>query len=87
MGINLGDPVFQGIYHGKQVHEDDFADVLQRAVSAGCKKLMVTGSDLRESQRAIDIAKSHRTYWYCESSPCATVYDLKSIDAFLYLAR
>ena len=54
--------MFQGVYHGKQAHEDDFADVLQRAVSTGCKKLMVTGSDLRESQRAIDIAKSHRTY-------------------------
>ena len=60
VGINLGDPIFRGVYHGKQVHEDDLNDVLQRAVDAGCVKLMVTGSDLEESKKAVKMAGEHR---------------------------
>ena len=44
VGINLGDPVFRGVYHGKHAHEDDMDDVVQRALDAGCTKMMVTGS-------------------------------------------
>lgn len=60
VGINLGDPVFQGIYHEKKAHDDDLEDVLQRAVDVGCIKMMVTGSDLNESRNAIRIAETHR---------------------------
>ena len=62
IGINLGDPVFKGEYHGTQRHEDDFDDVLKRGLDAGCQKFMVTGSDLKESEHAIEIAKAHRRY-------------------------
>jgi hypothetical protein len=62
VGINLGDPVFRGIYHGKRAHEDDFEDVLQRAKDIGVEKLMVTGSDLHESMHAIQIARDHRSF-------------------------
>ncbi|EON62686.1 hypothetical protein W97_01910 [Coniosporium apollinis CBS 100218] len=57
IGVNLGDPVYRGQYHGKKVHEDDLADVVQRALEAGCRKMMVTGSDLKESEHAIQIAR------------------------------
>ena len=60
VGINLGDPIFRGVYHDKQVHDDDLEDILQRAVEAGCVKLMVTGSDLDESKKAVKIAQEHR---------------------------
>lgn len=60
VGINLGDPVFRGVYHGKEAHEDDLDDVLQRAVEAGCIKFMVTGSDLEESKKAVQLAKDYR---------------------------
>jgi TatD DNase family protein len=66
IGINLGDPVFRGEYHGSQRHEDDFEDVLQRALDAGCKKFMVTGSDLKESEHAIELAKAHRKVTFRE---------------------
>ncbi|KZF25789.1 deoxyribonuclease tatD [Xylona heveae TC161] len=56
IGINLGDPIFRGVYHEKQAHDDDFHDVVQRAVEAGCEKMMVTGSDLKESEHAVQIA-------------------------------
>jgi TatD DNase family protein len=62
MGINLGDPVFSGVYHGKRAHEDDLEDVVQRALDIGCEKMMVTGSDLNESTHAIQLAEKFRTY-------------------------
>jgi len=52
--------MFQGHYHGKQAHESDLDDVIQRAKEVGCEKFMVTGSDLEESQTAIQIARDHR---------------------------
>ena len=61
VGINLGDPIFRGIYHGKKVHDDDLDDVLQRAIDVGCVKFMVTGSDLDESRKAVKMAEEHRT--------------------------
>ncbi|MCJ1364761.1 hypothetical protein MMC16_003877 [Acarospora aff. strigata] len=59
VGINLSDPIYRGIYHGKKAHDDDLEDVLQRAVDVGCTKMMVTGSDLEESRKAVQIAKGH----------------------------
>lgn len=38
------------------------AHVVQRALAAGCRKLMVTGSDLVESQKAIELAEAYRTW-------------------------
>lgn len=52
--------MFKGNYHGKQVHEDDLKDVIQRAVDTGCEKFMVTGSDLEESKHAVQVAQDHR---------------------------
>ncbi|KAF2013801.1 deoxyribonuclease Tat-D [Aaosphaeria arxii CBS 175.79] len=73
IGINLGDPVFRGEYHGTQRHESDFNDVLQRALDVGCKKFMVTGSDLKESQHAVQIAKDHPGVCYATVGvhPCS----------------
>lgn len=62
IGINFTDPVFRGEYHGTQRHDNDFEDVIQRGLDAGCKKFMVTGSDLEESKHAIEIAKAHRKF-------------------------
>jgi TatD DNase family protein len=60
VGINLSDPIFRGIYHGSQRHEDDLQDVIQRALDVGCKKMMVTGSNLVESENAVKLARSYR---------------------------
>ncbi|GME26840.1 Deoxyribonuclease TatD-related protein [Neofusicoccum parvum] len=73
IGINLGDPIFRGVYHGKQAHEDDFDGVLERALAAGCEKMMVTGSDLKESEHAVQIAKEHPGLCYATVGvhPCS----------------
>ncbi|KAL5342548.1 hypothetical protein BJX70DRAFT_394764 [Aspergillus crustosus] len=64
IGINLSDPVFKGNYHGKQVHDDDLDDIIQRARDVGCQKFMVTGSDLQESKHAIEIARKYPGFCY-----------------------
>lgn len=61
VGINLGDPVFRGEYHGKRAHDDDLQDVVKRALDVGCEKMMVTGSDLKESLHAWELAEKYRT--------------------------
>ncbi|MCJ1226703.1 TatD DNase [Toensbergia leucococca] len=73
VGINLGDPIFRGIYHGKKVHDDDLDDVLQRAIDVGCVKFMVTGSDLDESRKAVKMAEEHRGLCYATVGvhPCS----------------
>lgn len=60
IGINFSDPVFRGEYHGRQVHESDLDDIIQRAREVGCEKFMVTGSDVEESRRAIEISQNYR---------------------------
>lgn len=65
IGINLGDPVFRGVYRGKRAHDDDLEQVVQRALDVGCVKLMVTGSDLIESAHAVALARQFRK----QSSP------------------
>jgi TatD DNase family protein len=73
IGINFTDPVFRGEYHGTQRHDNDFEDVIQRALDAGCEKFMITGSDLAESKHAIEIAKAHpgRCYATVGVHPCS----------------
>ncbi|KAF2127100.1 deoxyribonuclease tatD [Dothidotthia symphoricarpi CBS 119687] len=73
IGINFTDPIFRGEYHGTQRHESDFEDVIQRGLDAGCKKFMVTGSDLEESKHAIEIAKAHPGQCYATVGvhPCS----------------
>lgn len=60
IGINLADPIFRGVYHGKERHPDDLRAVISRAQEVGCQKLIVTGSDLTSSRHALDIAKEYR---------------------------
>ncbi|KAL1968811.1 hypothetical protein VTN77DRAFT_1172 [Rasamsonia byssochlamydoides] len=78
IGINLGDPVFRGNYNGKQVHDDDLADIIERAREVGCEKFMVTGSDLEESERAVQLAREYPGFCYATVGvhPCqAKLFD------------
>ncbi|OWZ09857.1 Deoxyribonuclease TATDN1 [Phytophthora megakarya] len=56
IGANLTDPVFTGLYRGKQKHE---ATILARAKSFGVAKIVVTGGNLEESRKALQLAKDH----------------------------
>lgn len=74
IGINLSDPVFRGTYHGKHAHEDDLQDVIDRATDAGCRKFMVTGSDLQESQHAVQLARDYRMFLFLLRSPPFSIF-------------
>ncbi|KMQ41807.1 deoxyribonuclease TatD [Trichophyton rubrum] len=90
IGINLGDPVFRGKYHGKDVHEDDLQDTIDRAVEVGCRKFMITGSDLHESRHAVDLAREHSGLCYATVGvhPCsAKLFDSYAGGPEKYLAE
>ena len=80
VGINLTDDIYRGIYHDKKVHDDDIEHVLQRAVDVGCIKMMVTGSDLQESTKAVRLAEEYPGFCYATVGvhPCSA----KSFDEY-----
>ena len=57
IALNLADPVYRGIYHSQQRHDDDLGGVLQRAGAAGCSKILVTGSDLHNSKTCVELCQ------------------------------
>ncbi|KAK2461633.1 hypothetical protein APHAL10511_006096 [Amanita phalloides] len=54
--------VFNGIYHGKPKHADDFDAVMQRAHTAGVRSMIITGTSLEESRNALALARKHNMY-------------------------
>jgi TatD DNase family protein len=59
IACNLTDPMFRGVYGGKQRHEDDLDDVLSRSKDANVGKIIITGTDLCESMSAVSLASGH----------------------------
>ncbi|CAO1631007.1 unnamed protein product [Sympodiomycopsis kandeliae] len=55
IAVNLTDPVFRGTYHGKQYHEDDYDEVMNRARRAGVVTQIITGGSLHESREALQL--------------------------------
>ncbi|KAI0392459.1 hypothetical protein F5Y17DRAFT_459879 [Xylariaceae sp. FL0594] len=80
IGINLADPIYRGVYRGKQRHQDDLEAVISRAKQVGCEKLLVTGSDLTSSRHALEIAKEYPGVVYTTAGihPCSSVMFSKS---------
>lgn len=57
IGVNLTDPMYRGVYNGKQYHESDVREVLARASERGVRCAMLTGSSLVESRGAVELAR------------------------------
>ncbi|RLN65130.1 hypothetical protein BBP00_00003022 [Phytophthora kernoviae] len=57
IGANLTDPVFTGLYRGKQKHEVIRMRVIY--LLFGVQKIIVTGGNLEESRSALQLAKAH----------------------------
>ncbi|SPO00497.1 related to deoxyribonuclease [Cephalotrichum gorgonifer] len=74
IGINLTDPIFRGIYHGSRKHPDDLDAVISRAAEVGCKKLIVTGSDVTSSNDALTLAQQYPGIVYTTAGihPCSS---------------
>ncbi|KAI5784683.1 hypothetical protein EDC01DRAFT_662985 [Geopyxis carbonaria] len=73
VGINLTDPIFTGIYHGRKHHDSDLPSIISRAKAVGCQKLLVTGSDLSESRAAAALASEHPGFLFATVGvhPCS----------------
>lgn len=63
IGCNLTDPMFRGVYRGKQHHPDDFDAVLQRGWSAGLEKIIVTAGSLEDARASIALANSDSRFF------------------------
>jgi len=59
IGANLTDSMYMGEYNGSSKHIPDLQAVIDRAREAGVSKMMVTGGNLEESRKAIDLSKQH----------------------------
>lgn len=65
--------MFRGIYNGKQSHQDDLSDIIERgwfrfendqienfaALQGGVEKIMITGTDHEDSVEALKLAQTH----------------------------
>lgn len=58
IGANLTDPMFQGIYNGKQSHVPDLKIVIQRAIQNGLDKIIITGGNLDDSRKSVELANT-----------------------------
>lgn len=58
IGANLTDPMFQGSYRGKKVHEDDLGRVLHRSREHGVERIIVTGGSLSDAKEALELVKT-----------------------------
>lgn len=66
IAVNLTDCVFRGIdWKGRQVHVDDFDSVLERARSVGVQKILVSGTNLEQCERAIALCKLYPNFLFC----------------------
>ncbi|TQS38520.1 hypothetical protein Golomagni_00973 [Golovinomyces magnicellulatus] len=79
IGINLTDPVYQGIYNGTTRHPPDLSSVIERAKGVNCSKLIITGSDLSSSKKAIELAQRYLNTCYATVGvhPCSCTNFIK----------
>jgi len=53
IGVNLLDPMFHGVYHGKVCHHSDVEQVLERAIESGVTQMIVTAGTLQDAKEAL----------------------------------
>ena len=60
IGLNLCDGMFQGKYNEKQRHEDDSVLVMERALSMGVKKFILTAGTVEDSRNTMTLVTELR---------------------------
>lgn len=59
IAVNLTDPMYRGEYHGKNRHQSDVGQVVERARQAGVERILITGTSLNETKDALEMAKKY----------------------------
>jgi Tat protein secretion system quality control protein TatD with DNase activity len=59
IAVNLTDPMYRGEYHGKARHPSDLDQVVTRAHEAGVERILVTGTSIKETRDALELAKKY----------------------------
>lgn len=81
IGANLTDPMYQGIYNSKRKHESDYSNVMIRAKENAVEKIIITGGNLSESQKAISLSKEYDNLYStvgCHPTRCKEFEDHES---------
>lgn len=68
IAVNLGDPMFRGVYHDKTKHpgtisvliQDDLQHVLERAKNAGVDAQIITAGSLAELPEVLELANINK---------------------------
>lgn len=58
IGANLTDLMYTGVYHGTRNHFDDLQHVMNRSWDAGLSKIIITGGNLEDSKKALEMAQT-----------------------------
>lgn len=83
IGANLLDPMFQGIYRDKVLHEPDLERVLRRASKVGVERVVCTCGTTSDARAGLELARSERDRR--ARQPATTVEDdLPSLPPLVY---
>ncbi|KAJ9091751.1 hypothetical protein QFC19_008961 [Naganishia cerealis] len=84
IAVNLTDDMFRGRYRGKELHQADLSAVLERSKAAGVETMIITGTSLKESQDALDMAQRYGLYATAGCHPTSTKEIAKRGDVEAY---
>lgn len=79
IAANMTDSMYKGQYHGSQKHQPDLEAVLQRSWKHGIEKIMITGTSLKESKEAVEMAKT-------DGDPVLTILSLVPCSMGLFFS-
>lgn len=73
IGVNFSDPMFRGIYQGKQRHDGDLDQVIDRAHTFNVDKMLITASTLQESRDHLKLCEKYPGKFYSTAGvhPCS----------------